>query len=141
MNDRAGKIYETYLLIIDVLVERRTKLLIHLHKSSSLYTLHSFWIFKFSFFVLICVVFAQNLFLYLIPLGLPSLVIWIVLEKVQALFYFKIVVQADVMRDLVLLFNQIELLDHTHVVSEFVFAHRKEFFYRVLDASLDLAIV
>ena len=86
-------------------------------------------------------VFPQDLFLYLIPLSLPSLVIWIVLEIVQVLFYFKIVVQADVMRNFVLFFNQIELLDHTYVVSKFVFAYRKEFFDRVLDASLNLAIM
>ena len=86
-------------------------------------------------------VFAQDFFLYFVPLGLSSLVIWIVLEKVQVLFCFKFVVQADVVRDLVLLLDQIKLLDYTDVVSEFVFAHPKEFLYRVLDASLNLAIV
>lgn len=86
-------------------------------------------------------VFAQDFFLYFVPLGLSSLVIWIVLEKVQVLFCFKFVVQADVVRDLVLLLDQIKLLDYTDVVPEFVFAHPKEFLYRVLNASLNLTIV
>ena len=68
-------------------------------------------------------VLAEDFFLDFVPLGLFRLVVGIVSEEIQVVFYFYFVIQTDIMRDFILLLNQVQFFSDSRIILEPVLAN------------------
>ena len=86
-------------------------------------------------------VLTKDFFFDFVPLGLFRFVVGVVGVEIQVVFYFNFIIQADIMRDLILLLDQVQLFSDSRIVLESVLANDEQLFNDVLDASLNFALV
>ena len=77
-------------------------------------------------------VLTNNFLFDLVPFGFSCRELFIKLKKVKFLFALQIIVNPNIVRDLISLLNQIELLNYTRVRLEFVLPNLEQLFQNIL---------